>query len=400
MVFKCCVINCRTNYDTQIKKYPVFTFPSQADLRNQWLQKIVTKSAKITNSSRVCVRHFNPEDIKRSNKHRTILLPNSVPVGSEHVIESESESEIEETEEFNLEIVENDNIIEEIGLTFDEFAAFVDEKQETIVENWNIYKHPSAFCFYKLSKFDETFSDFSISFKIIVSSNMNVKMCRGETEANSKELLWVLSDATLHTWDQFEDILNYYHQEPEIMSKSQFLKHLATAFKCLGQVKIHELQENIESLKVQLYSVLENAEQLEALLESDIKHEENNEKSVFVEALDEVPQQIIDDGTHYGEPMEGMEDIVVDVPIVVGNRYCSQKSAKSGEIIHYKCLNCSLVFISEYNFRAHVINCGVIPESNSPVKKYQKKIHKENFDESLKSSKKFGVKREIKFYAW
>lgn len=394
MVFKCCVINCRTNYDTQTKKYPVFTFPSQPDLRNQWLEKIYTKSAKITNSSRVCVRHFNPEDIKRSNKHRTILLPNSVPVGSEHVIESESESEIEDVEEYNLEIVENESIIEEIGLTFEEFTTFVEEKQELVVENWNIYKHPSAFCFYKLSKYDEYLNDFSISFKIIVTSNMNVKICRGETEANSKELLWVLPETTLHSWDQFEDILNFYHQEPEIISKSQFLKHLTTAFKCLGQVKTDEVQDNIESLKVQLYSVLENAEQLEALMEADVKNEENVEKSVYVEALEEVPQQIIDDGTHYDEPMEGMEDIVVDAP---------QKSPKPEEVIHYKCQNCSLVFISDDNFKAHVINCGVLQESTStisPVRKHQKKTHKENFDESLKSSKKFGVKREIKFYAW
>lgn len=375
MGFKCCVVNCRTNYDTQPRKYPVFAFPSQPELRKKWLEKIETKSQKVTHSSRVCVKHFKPEDIRKSNKQRSILAPNSVPVGNAHVIESDSESEKEETVEF-LEVgetIEAEDIIEETGLTFEEFVMLVEERQDVICEHWNIYSHPKAIVFYRLGTFDEITNDVSFSFKIIVTSNMKVKLCQGDSEASRKELGWAFEKETVMNFEQFEEFLNYYHHEPAIMIKNQPLKHLSSAFDHLEQVEIKYLHSDLENCRAILYSLLQSAQQIEGIGQELLKAEE-------IETFEETPQQVIDEGSHFDEPMEGMEEIVVDE---------SEKNAN-------------------------------LPSADQPtdpkdgLKKALKKIHKENAKVTSPSSKaggspnkspgegsrKYGVKKEVKAYEW
>lgn len=394
MVFKCCVINCRTNYDTQPKKYPVFAFPSQSDLRKQWIERIQTKSQKITHSSRVCVRHFNPEDIKMSNKQRSILMPNAVPVGNDHVIESETETEDEEIEETNE--IASEDYIEEATFTFEDFCVKVEETQDSIVEDWNIYNHPNAICFYRLANLDGNFDRFNITFKVTVSNNLQVQLFNGEAEASSRELSWALNSPYLHSWEQFEQVLNYYRQEPEILYKKQPVRDLLKACELLDRVFIDELDSEVEAVRLRLNSILKAAQELGQLDDDDVSDEGVGLKSeIYIEALEEaaVTHQTIDSESHFDVPMDGMEEIVVDVAL---------KSKKEDEDVKalFRCSNCLIVCMSEMGLKFHQKSCRI--NENHKIKNPVKKIPKKSSSESHDISKvrKFGVRKTYVVHPW
>lgn len=371
---------------------------------------IETKSQKVTHSSRVCVRHFNPEDIKMSNKHRSVLVQNAVPVSNEHIILSESESEVEEEEETDEELEQeelmepehtqtelitnaHEDFIEEeeILFTFEDFSAKVDEKQDNIAENWNIYSHPNAICFYRLANVEENFNNLNITYKIIVSNDMRVKLFDGDAEASCKELTWAMTSPYLQNFEQFEEILDYYRQEPEILHKKTPMKNLHKAFDLLDHVTIEELQQDIEQAKLLLNMIIDNAQQLGQTDEE----EEEREEHIFKEeqTIETTEDQIIDDGTHFDEPMDGMEEIVVDV---------AQKT-KIDSKEPRKCQNCKIVCLSDTGYEAHLKTCNnpiVGIDSIKKEKKSKKHIKEESFESTKSYTRKFGTLKNPKLHPW
>ena len=73
MVYKCCVYGCKSNYEVRTKEFkskniklphiPVFTFPKNDDLREEWIRKIPNQDLKVTKNSRVCIKHFHVDDV-------------------------------------------------------------------------------------------------------------------------------------------------------------------------------------------------------------------------------------------------------------------------------------------------------------------------------------------------
>ena len=73
MVNKCCVSGCKSNYEVRTKAFKesktkplhvtTFTFPRDKTLRAAWIRKIPNKNLKVTNNSRVCIKHFHPKDV-------------------------------------------------------------------------------------------------------------------------------------------------------------------------------------------------------------------------------------------------------------------------------------------------------------------------------------------------
>lgn len=67
MYHKCCVINCENNKCSNDKKYSLFLFPKNIELRDKWLKVISNINGKITKpTQRVCEKHFHPNDILRT----------------------------------------------------------------------------------------------------------------------------------------------------------------------------------------------------------------------------------------------------------------------------------------------------------------------------------------------
>ena len=60
MVFKCCVVNCRSNYAGE-EKATVFSFPKEEHLRKMWIKLANRKDLEPTNSSYICIKHFEDQ---------------------------------------------------------------------------------------------------------------------------------------------------------------------------------------------------------------------------------------------------------------------------------------------------------------------------------------------------
>ena len=57
MVFKCCVVNCGSNYAGE-EKQTAFSFPKEEHLRKIWIKLVNKKDLEPSNLSFICIKHF------------------------------------------------------------------------------------------------------------------------------------------------------------------------------------------------------------------------------------------------------------------------------------------------------------------------------------------------------
>ncbi len=69
MGYSCCVTGCTSNYKKGDPNVTVFKFPVNEELRQKWLLNIPRKLDKITQSTRVCIKHFEEKDVHSFNIH-------------------------------------------------------------------------------------------------------------------------------------------------------------------------------------------------------------------------------------------------------------------------------------------------------------------------------------------
>ena len=69
MGYSCCVPGFKSNYKKDEPNVTVFKFPSIGELRQKWLQNIPRKFEKITQSTRVCIKHFENKDVHSFTMH-------------------------------------------------------------------------------------------------------------------------------------------------------------------------------------------------------------------------------------------------------------------------------------------------------------------------------------------
>ena len=65
MVNKCCVPNCKSNYDSNSEKGYVtcFKFSTDKTLQEKWLRKIPREGLSVSKYKVVCIKHFQECDI-------------------------------------------------------------------------------------------------------------------------------------------------------------------------------------------------------------------------------------------------------------------------------------------------------------------------------------------------
>ena len=69
MKYSYCVPGCKSNYTKDEPNVTVFKFHSIGELRQKWLQNIPRNFDKITQSTRVCIKHFEDKDVHSFNIH-------------------------------------------------------------------------------------------------------------------------------------------------------------------------------------------------------------------------------------------------------------------------------------------------------------------------------------------
>ena len=69
MGYSCCVPGCKANYKKDESNVTVFKFTSIGKLGEKWSQNIPRQFDKITKSTRVCIKHFEDNDVLSFNIH-------------------------------------------------------------------------------------------------------------------------------------------------------------------------------------------------------------------------------------------------------------------------------------------------------------------------------------------
>ena len=69
MGYSSCVPGCKANYKKDEPNVIVFKFPCIGELRQKWSVNISRMFDTITQSTRVCIKHFEDKDVHSFNIH-------------------------------------------------------------------------------------------------------------------------------------------------------------------------------------------------------------------------------------------------------------------------------------------------------------------------------------------
>ena len=87
MVFRCCVVNCRSNYAGE-EKTTVFSFPEEEHLRKTWIKFVKRKDWEPTNSSYIYIKHFEDNYYQKGEGNKSFRLMKTLkPVPTQYLIQ-------------------------------------------------------------------------------------------------------------------------------------------------------------------------------------------------------------------------------------------------------------------------------------------------------------------------
>lgn len=336
MPFKCSVKGCRSNYDSMPEKVTVFKIPTtDLDLREAWISNLILSSTKP--SARVCIKHFSPEDIENQNK-RNALKQGAVPSQNNSYYEKNIWIDTSEVQEEMQEIQEPEVDAEDLIESLDEICEGVDELQRTLLTDWNVFTSSDGVCFYHLAAKDEEFSDLTMSFRIVINRNLNVRVFQNDLEASRDEL----GEATLTTWSQLGDLLSKYQPEPSIEISRDPCVYLKKAHSLLELITNEELKQELDFIKIHIENLYNHAEKM---LEDDLYQ-------------DVIEEEFIEEET----PL--LEDIADEDYLEEGDENVSLQSMDetdtfqpSVERRQFKCRYCSVKVLSAKGLKSHEMKC-------------------------------------------
>ena len=73
MVYKCCVVDCRSDY-TGEERTTVLSFPKEESLRKIWIKFVNRKDWEPTPSSFICIKHFEEKYYRKSKNNKRYHL--------------------------------------------------------------------------------------------------------------------------------------------------------------------------------------------------------------------------------------------------------------------------------------------------------------------------------------
>ena len=115
--------------------------------------------------------------------------------------------------------------------SFESFHALIlNSKNQHWETNWNVFIQSDFIAFYRLAI---TENDLKISFRVLIDNDLKVQIYKNNSRASNDECNWLLDDNKLESWSEFNDLLNYYADEPEISVQS-------SPIECLKVLKFND----------------------------------------------------------------------------------------------------------------------------------------------------------------
>ncbi|XP_053667857.1 zinc finger protein 235-like [Anopheles marshallii] len=330
---KCCVPNCCSNYDTVIKRglpsISTFKFPADPYLLDCWKKAINRPGWIPSKRSSICINHFEPEDIERSNKPAR-LKPGAVPSlfpKAQLVVESETkihsqcykseeilvnENQRDDVSEIRNALCPNSKLNVEVPTddcieNLESFKAEVSEKVQD--KEWVIVCRPNVVHLFSINEIDDRYA-ISINASIKVYNNLTMRIFFNEEEQTVAPLG---TENKLITWSQLNSIIG-----------------------CITTPCFNDLNTTIteECLKAENYETVFLEEHLE-----ETEHEEETRVETTIELKIEKPSPEVN--THYNEI-----DQLDTEPIAPGsqNLACRKSALKAVynlQAVRNKCFICN-----------------------------------------------------------
>lgn len=328
MPFKCSVKGCRSNYDSTNEKVTVFKIPTaDHSLRQAWISSLLLTSIKP--SARVCIKHFNPDDIENQNK-RNALKPGVVPTQS--IQRRETNQWVED--QIEVQEIQQPEVIEDPIEGLDELCEGIDELQKSLLTDWNVFSNSEGICFYHLASKDDDFSDLTMSFKILINRNLKIRVFQNDLEASREEL----GDASLQSWSQLSDLLTKYQPEPSIEILRDPCMFLRKAHNALELVTNEELRQELDFIKIQIQNLYNQAENIvDDYLYQDVIEEE------FIEEEVHLKEEVSGEGGDYLEEVPTLQSV--------------SASQSRVDRATFQCQYCAVKLLSAKGLRSHEEKC-------------------------------------------
>lgn len=103
---------------------------------------------------------------------------------------------------------------------------------------------------------------------------MRMLLFHADTEADQKELDWILRYSKLELWSQLHRVLEYYQSEPMVMEKSNSFHLIKQALESLNKIsKSRDIDELIDPIKARLVMALDRVDPVADIVFAPVKLE-------------------------------------------------------------------------------------------------------------------------------
>lgn len=229
---RCCVPECKSNYDSTLKQCnnkceTTFAFPKCPKRVKEWLKAIPRKNWTSTKSSVVCAKHFCDSDIIRHHEFTTAsgetkkvplkypkLVETAIPRKFEQLpkyLSSEAAKKRLDPEDRHQSFLHREEILIENFIQADcisNFNDFMENFRTKInLDTWEVKASDGKLYFYILN-IDGLLT---ITRTILIDQDMRIKVYLKDKELSSNDLKWILSrDLKLERWSQLSNLLSHY----------------------------------------------------------------------------------------------------------------------------------------------------------------------------------------------
>jgi len=238
-VNKCCVPQCRSNYDIKAgeRSISAFTFPTEKHSRATWLRKIPRENLKVTKHTVVCIKHFHDSDIIRNDLlpgkdgKPDILIPRNKPALRKDAVPcifpnlpsylSMSTDSVHRSSpsKCRKKVKETNRNLQEKWVKQDKICSF-DELANGLKEHLSTFKYSAIYqscdnelLLYKINTPSNGESPF-LSFSVRIFKSLELKVWLNEIRLSPIDLSWLqLQDNKLLHWSQLENLLSHLHNK-------------------------------------------------------------------------------------------------------------------------------------------------------------------------------------------
>lgn len=232
----CCVPACKSNYASSLKSekpQTTFSFPKDKSIQDLWLRKIHREDYTVTKCSAICARHFNPEDVERTETWKDAegsiyerelkypklkkgavpqIFPNQPKYLTTPKVLSRRDPSERKIAHFERQFNDMEERVEEflnrdLITNYDDFLSNIDKKVSLKKWNYKAVENTMYFYYMNIDHYDHCDRNaVKVLSSVRISDSFKMVVCLDGHELSDNDLKWIIPDAKLTRWSQLENI--------------------------------------------------------------------------------------------------------------------------------------------------------------------------------------------------